>query len=264
MIYYFDSSTDVNMSTLHQIKEVRPLRKILEKLATSDVEIRYTQDYTAPGLYIVEVSKHTHQWTGEPSSYHTFNLLAEVPLHVINAVKGKKLRLVILSTVEGGNFEKNFWDGFHSLQTTMKKLNLPKFSVVIVSANLKAGQQYIEWCNKKKQDQIIEWIGGIENPLQGYIIPDSVVCGVVAVEQESPKNFSSLNRAASLHRIDHMYTLANEGLLENALVSGGQLNRIHADSSIMEDFPTFIECALDHYRSVLEDHYPRSIDFKFN
>ena len=260
MIYYFDSSTDVNMSTLHQIKEVRPLRKILEKLATSDVEIRYTQDYTEPGLYIVEVSKHTHQWTGEPSSYHTFNLLAEVPLHVINAVKGKKLRLVILSTVEGGNFEKNFWDGFHSLQTTMKKLNLPKFGVVIVSANLKAGQQYVEWCNKNKQDQIIEWIGGIENPLQGYIIPDSVVCGVIAVEQESPKNFSSLNRAASLHRIDHMYTLANEGLLENALVSGGQLNRIHADSSIMEDFPTFIESALDHYRSVLGDHYPRSID----
>ena len=260
MIYYFDSSTDVNMSTLHQIKEVRPLRKILEKLATSDVEIRYTQDYTDPGLYIVEVSKHTHQWTGEPSSYHTFNLLAEVPLHVINAVKGKKLRLVILSTVEGGNFEKNFWDGFHSLQTTMKKLNLPKFGVVIVSANLKAGQQYVEWCNKNKQDQIIEWIGGIENPLQGYIIPDSVVCGVIAVEQESPKNFSSLNRAASLHRIDHMYTLANEGLLENALVSGGQLNRIHADSSIMEDFPTFIESALDHYRSVLGDHYPRSID----
>jgi hypothetical protein len=58
-----------------------------------------------------------------------------------------------------------------------------------------------------------------------------------------------------------MYALANEGLLDNALVSGGQLNRIHADSSIMEDFPTFIDCDLDHYRNVLKDHYPRSIDF---
>jgi hypothetical protein len=260
MIYYFDSSADVNMSNLHQIKEVRPLHKILEKLVTSDVEIRYTQDYTEPGLYIVEVSKHTHQWTGEPNSYHTFNLLAEVPLHVIDAVKEKKIRLIILSTVEGGNFEKPFWDGFNSLQTTMKNLDLPKFSVVIVSANLKAGNQYIDWCHRQEQEPIIEWIGGIENPLQGYVIPDAAICGVVAAEKESPKNFSSLNRAASLHRIDHMYTLANEGLLENALVSGGQLNRIHADSSIMEDFPTFIECDIDHYRSVLKEHYPRSID----
>ena len=68
MIYYFDSSTEVNMSNLHQIKEVRPLHKILEKLVTSDVEVRYTTDYTEHGLYIVEVSKHTHQWTGHPSS----------------------------------------------------------------------------------------------------------------------------------------------------------------------------------------------------
>jgi hypothetical protein len=105
MIYYFDSSTEVNMSNLHQIKEVRPLHKILEKLVTSDVEVRYTTDYTEQGLYIVEVSKHTHQWTGHPSSYHTFNLLAEVPVHVIDAVKEKKIRLVILSTVEGGNFK---------------------------------------------------------------------------------------------------------------------------------------------------------------
>jgi hypothetical protein len=261
MIYYFDSSANVNMSHLHQIKEVRPLHKILEKLVTSDVEIRYTQDYTEPGLYIVEVSKHTHQWTGEPNSYHTFNLLAEVPIHVIDAVKEKKIRLVILSTVEGGNFKKDFWDGFDSLQSTMQNLGLPGYGLVIVSANLKAGKQYLKWCKKYKKEPIIEWIGGIENPLQGYSVPNSTVCGVVAADTEIPKHFSSLNRSATLHRIDHMYTLANEGLLDNALVSGGQLNRIHADSSIMEDFPTFIDCDLDHYRTVLKDHYPRSIDF---
>ena len=260
MIYYFDSSADVNMSTLHQIKEVRPLQKILEKLVTSDVEIRYTQDYTEHGLYIVEVSKHTHQWTGEPNSYHTFNLLAEVPLHVIDAVKEKKIRLIILSTVEGGNFEKPFWDGFNSLQTTMKNLGLPKFSVVIVSANLKAGNQYIDWCQCKKEEPIIEWLGGIENPLQGYDLPTQELCAIIAANKENPKYFSSLNRSASLHRIDHMYTLANEDLLDNALVSGGQLNRVRADESIMEDFPTFIECDLVHYRKVLSTYYPRCID----
>jgi len=260
MIYYFDSSSEVNMSNLHQIKEVRPLQKILEKLVTNDVETRYTRDYIEPGLYIVEVSKHTHQWTGDPNSHHTFNLLAEVPIHVIDAVKEKKLRLVILSTVEGGNFEKSFWDGFKSLQDTMKTWNLPAFSLVIVSANLKVGTQYIEWCNKNKIEPTIEWIGGIENPLQGYGMPNSIICGVLAVEKESPKEFSSLNRSASLHRIDHMYTLAIENLLDNALVSGGQLNRNQEKFSPRMESPTFIDCDTGKYRDTLRSYYPRSID----
>ena len=90
MIYYFDNENAVNMDFLHQIKEVRPLRQLLDRLVTNDIEVRYTNNYTDSGVYIVEVSKHTHQWTGEPNSYHTFNLLAEVPLHVIDAVKEKK------------------------------------------------------------------------------------------------------------------------------------------------------------------------------
>jgi hypothetical protein len=260
MIYYFDSSTEVNMSYLHQIKEVRPLQKILEKLCTTDVEVRYTQDYNDQGLYIVEVSKHTHQWTGHPTSYHTFNLLSEVPVYVITAVKEKKLRLVILSTVEGGNFKKDFWDGFKSLQESARAWSLPKFGLIIVSANLKAGEQYLEWCKNNKETPIIEWIGGIENPLQGYGIPDSTISGVLAAEQESPKDFSSLNRSASLHRIDHMYTLATENLLDNALVSGGQLNRNHEEFLPEIEHPTFIDCNISEYRDTLKSHYPRSVD----
>jgi hypothetical protein len=260
MIYYFDSSTEVNMAALHQIKEVRPLHKILEKLITSEVEVRYTDNYSEQGLYIVEVSKHTHQWTGHPTSYHTFNLLAEVPIHVIDAVKEKKLRLVILSTVEGGNFKKDFWDGFKSLQDTMTTWGLPKFGLVIVSANLKAGEQYIKWCDDNKIEPTIEWIGGIENPLQGYGLPNITISAVLAAEKESPKDFSSLNRSASLHRIDHMYTLAKENLLVNSLVSGGQLNRNHEKFSAHDEMPTFIDCDLREYRLVLGSHYPRSVD----
>jgi len=261
MIYYFDSSAEVNMSALHQIKEVRPLHKILEKLITPDVEVRYTTNYSVQGLYIVEVSKHTHQWTGHPTSHHTFNLLAEVPAHVIDAVKERKLRLVILSTVEGGNFKKDFWDGFKSLQDTMTAWGLPKFGLVIVSANLKAGEQYTKWCADNKIEPIIEWIGGIENPLQGYGIPNVTISGVVAAEKEFPKDFSSLNRSASLHRIDHMYTLAIENLLDNALVSGGQLNRdLYKKFSPQTESPTFIDCDIRQYRDTLESHYPRVVD----
>lgn len=260
MIFYFDSPTEVNMSFLHQIKEVRPLRKILEKLLTVDVEVRYTTDYTDPGLYIVEVSKHTHQWTGHPTSYHTFNLLTKTPNHVIDAVKQKKIRLVILSVVEGGNFEKDFWDGFQSLNDTMKKLGLPKHSLVIVSANLKAGQQYREWCQRKNQEPIIDWLGGIENPLQGYEAPDLFPCAVIAANRGSPKDFSSLNRSASLHRIDHLYTLVVEGLLDNALVSGGQLSRNHTPFSSKDESPTFIDCNVNEYRKILDKNYPRSVD----
>lgn len=255
MIYYFDSASEVNMSNIHQIEEVRPLHKILEKLVTADVEVRFTRNYTEKGLYIVEVSKHTHQWTGHPTSYHTFNLLSKIPTHVVEAVKLKKIRLVILSTVEGGNFEKDFWDGFKSLQDTMKQLGLPKFGVVVVSANLKAAEQYFNWCRRKKQEPIIEWLGGIENPLQGHDFHIQDLCGEVAANKETPKDFSSLNRAPSLHRIDHMYVMAKFNLLDNALVSGGQLN------DVSESSPSFIDCDLNEYRSVLSAHYPRSVDF---
>ena len=260
MIFYFDSSTEVNMSYLHQIAEVRPLRKILERLYTNDVEVRYTTEYTDKGLYIVEVSKHTHQWTGHLESYHGFNLLAEIPQHVINAVKDKKIRLVILSVVEGGNFEKDFWDGFRSLNDTMKRLKLPKFGVTVVSANLKAGEQYLEWCRRNQIEPIIEWLGGIENPLQGYEAPDLLPCAVTAVNKESPKDFSSLNRSASLHRIDHLFTLAVEGLLDNSLVSGGQLSRNHTPFNSLDELPTFIKCNITEYRKILDTHYPRSVD----
>lgn len=254
MIFYFDSSEEVNLDHIHQIKEVRPLRKILEKLVTSDVEVRYTRDYTDPGLYIVEVSKHTHQWTGHLDSYHGFNLLAETPEHVVNAVKEKKIRLVILSTVEGGNFEKHFWDGFKSLHDTMQSLGLPKYGLVIVSANLKAGEQYLDWCKRNKIEPTIDWLGGIENPLQGYQLPPTV-CAVTAAHRQEPKDFSSLNRSPSLHRIDHLYTLANLGLLNNALVSGGQVSR---DGEIV---PTFIDCKEKHFKTVFNANYPRSVDF---
>lgn len=262
MIFYFDSQSDVNMSHIHQIKEVRPLRKILERLYTNDVELRYTNDYTDKGLYIVEVSKHTHQWTGHPTSYHTFNLLAETPKHVVDAVKENKLRLVILSIVEGGNFEKDFWDGFQSLNDTMKQLGLPKHSLVIVSANLKAGLQYEEWCQRKNQESIIDWLGGIENPLQGYEAPDLFPCAVIAANRESPKDFSSLNRSPSLHRIDHLFTMADEGLLDNALVSGGQITRIHGDGSPWYNEPTFIDCDIKYFQTVFDNHYPRTVDFE--
>ena len=66
----------------------------------------------------------------------------------------------------------------------MTAWGLPKFGLVIVSANLKAGEQYTNWCADNKIEPIIEWIGGIENPLQGYGIPNVTLSGVVAAEKE--------------------------------------------------------------------------------
>jgi len=259
MIYYFDSPTEVNMSDLHQIKEVRPLHKILERLVTTDIEVRYTTDYAEKGLYIVEVSKHTHQWTGHPTSYHSFNLIENVPAYVVDAVKKKKIRLVIIATVEGGNFEQSFWDGFRSITNTVKQLELPKFSVVIVSANLKAGQEYTDWCRRKQEEEWIEFLGGIENPLTGFYF-GTPACALLAAEKDHPKDFSSLNRSPSLHRIDHLYKLAYDRLLDNALVSGGQYQNTHADNTPVAVKPTFLNADAPQYESILKKFYPRSID----
>jgi hypothetical protein len=253
MIYYFDSETEVNMCNLPQIKEVRPLRQMLDRLVTKDVEVRYTNNYTDLGVYIVEVSKHTHQWTGHHSSYHSFNLLEHVPVYVLDAVRQKKIRLVIIATVEGGNFKQDFWDGFRSMTEVIKKFDLPAFGVVIVSANLKADSEYNAWCVKHNEEVKIEFLGGVENPLTGFYF-DTPPCAVLAAENKSPKDFSSLNRSPSLHRIDHLYTLASNNLLDNALVSGGHY---HDEVTLA---PTFITCDTPQYKSILKKFYPRSID----
>jgi hypothetical protein len=74
MLCYFDSDTDVNLSHITDIKQVRSLIELKKRLSESNFEFIQSIEYTQQGLYIVEVSKIPKLWCAKTFST-SFNLL---------------------------------------------------------------------------------------------------------------------------------------------------------------------------------------------
>ena len=127
MLCYFDSDTEVNLSHIVDIKQVRPLEELKKRLSKSAFEFVQSTEYTQPGLYVVEVSKIPELWCAK-TFLKSFNLLLNIPSRVIKAAKSKKIRILILSIVEGDNFTSNVFDGFEHLHNTIQLLGLPWLS----------------------------------------------------------------------------------------------------------------------------------------
>jgi hypothetical protein len=247
MLCYFDNDTDVNLSHITDIKQVRPLAELKKRLSESNFEFTQSTEYTQQGLYVVEVSKIPSLWCAKtfPKS---FNLLLNIPSRVIKAVKSKKIRILILSIVEGDNFTSKDFDGFEHLHNTVRLLGLPKHSVLIVSGNLNAGQQYTEWCKQQYKEEYIEFQEGVEWDGKMSHPPKTPV-----VIKDHCLPFNSLNRAHRNHRTEHLYFLAENKL--TGLVSGGAWFATHTIEP-----PIYQTVEYDHYKSVLTANYPKTVD----
>ena len=247
MLCYFDSDTDVNLSHIADIKQVRPLVELKKRLSESNFEFAQSTEYSQQGLYIIEVSKIPELWCAKtfPKS---FNLLLNIPSRVVKAVKLKKLRIVILSVIEGDNFTSNIYDGFEHLHNTVRLLGLPKQSVLIVSGNLNAGQQYAEWCKQHFKEEYIEFQEGIEWDGKMSHPPSTAV-----KIKDYSLPFNSLNRAHRNHRTEHLYFLAENKL--QGLVSGGAWFDTHSI-----DTPIYQTVEYNHYKTVLTNNYPKTVD----
>jgi hypothetical protein len=247
MLCYFDSDTEVNLSHIEDIKQVRSLEELKKRLSQSNFEFAQSTEYTQPGLYVVEVSKIPELWCAKtfPKS---FNLLLNIPSRVIKAAKSKKIRILILSIVEGDNFTSDVFDGFEHLHNTIRLLGLPKYSVVIVSGNLNAGQQYTEWCKQHSKKEYIEFQEGVEWDGKMSHPPNNIV-----KIKDYCLPFNSLNRAHRNHRIEHLYFLAEHKL--TGLVSGGAWFATHSI-----DPPIYQTVDYDHYKTVLTANYPKTVD----
>ena len=249
MLCYFDSDTEVNLSHIADIKQVRSVVELKNRLSVSDFEFAHSTEYSQPGLYVIEVSKIPELWCAKtfPKS---FNLLLNIPSRVIKAAKAKKIRIFILSIVEGDNFTSDIFDGFEHLHNTVCLLGLPKYSVIIVSGNLNASQQYTEWCEQHSKEEYIEFQEGIEWDGKMSHPPDDAV---KIADYCLP--FNSLNRAHRNHRTEHLYFLAENKL--TGLVSGGAWFATHPI-----DPPTYQTVDYNHYKTVLTANYPKTVDIQ--
>ena len=249
MLCYFDSDTEVNLSYLEQVKNVRPLKELKARMSVSDVTHVTSKEYNQVGVYPIEVSKIPSLWCAKthPGSD---NILLNIPSRVIKAAKQKTIRIVIISTIEGDNFTSKDFDGLAHLHNTVRLLGLPKHSVCIVSGNLNASQQYTEWCRQQSKEEYIEFQEGIE--WDGKTThPPSVTVKI----QDHCLPFNSLNRAHRNHRTEHLYFLAETKL--QGLVSGGAWFATHSI-----DAPIYQTVEYNHYKSVLTANYPKTVDVK--
>jgi hypothetical protein len=247
MLCYFDSATDVNLSHITDIKQVRSLVELKNRLSESNFEFAQSTEYAQQGLYVVEVSKIPSLWCAK-TFLKSFNLLLNIPSRVIRAAKSKKIRILILSIVEGDNFTSKDFDGFEHLHNTVRLLGLPKHSVLIVSGNLNASQQYTEWCRQQSKEEYIEFQEGIEWDGKTSQPPE-----VPVVIKDYSLPFNSLNRAHRNHRTEHLYFLAENKL--QGLISGGAWFDTHTI-----DTPIYQRVEYDHYKSVLTANYPKTVD----
>ena len=247
MLCYFDSDAEVNLSHITDIKQVRSLTELKNRLSESNFEFTQSTEYTQQGLYIIEVSKIPSLWCAKtfPKS---FNLLLNIPSRVIRAAKSKKIRILILSIVEGDTFTSNIFDGFEHLHNTARLLGLPKHAVLIVSGNLNASQQYTEWCKNNSKEEYIEFQEGVEWDGKESHPPSAMV-----KIQDYSLPFNSLNRSHRNHRTEHLYFLAENKL--QGLVSGGAWFATHTI-----ELPIYQTVEYNHYNTVLTANYPKTID----
>ncbi len=213
MLCYFDSDTEVNLSYIDQVKNVRTLQELKTRLSESSVTYVTSKEYASPGLYPIEVSKIPSLWCAKTHA-DSSNILLNLPTRVVRAAKLKKLRILIISTIEGDNFSSEEFNGFQYLNNSIKLLGLPKSSVLIISGNLNAGKQYAEWCSNNNEQELIEFQEGVEWDGKTSEIPERPV-----TVKDYCFPFNSLNRAHRSHRTEHLYFLAENKL--SGLVSGG-------------------------------------------
>jgi hypothetical protein len=250
MLCYFDSDTEVNLSYIEQVKNVRSLKELKTRLSASSVTHVTSKEYNQVGIYPIEVSKLPGLWCAKthPGSD---NILLNIPSRVIKAAKQKKIRIVIMTVIEGDNFTSVIFDGFLHLHNTVTLLGLPKYSVCIVSGNLNASQQYSEWCQLNSKEPLIEFLEGVE--WDGKTSNNSIHPGNPVVIKDYSLPFNSLNRAHRNHRTEHLYFLAENKL--QGLVSGGAWFDTHEI-----EYPIYQTVEYNHYKTVLKTNYPKTVD----
>lgn len=249
MNFYFDNNS-LNLDHVPEVSEIRPFQQFVDYYNVGEANFTISKHYTESGVYLIETSKLTHQWTGDTRAEHSFDLIKEIPDHVVAAAQQKKIRIVIISVVEGDHYVKDECDGFRNLTDKIRIRKLPKFSVLIMTGNLRADIEYKNWCEVNNEEPILEFIGASEGPTS---IPQSnnLTC-IEACLDDSSRSYNSLNRAPRQHRSEHLFYLAEKKILEDGLVSG---------IDFLDHRPKFLEISGDHWHTVLLNNFPRSVDF---
>lgn len=204
MKFQFIRPDRLNLDHVPQIKEVRKYKEFIERYKIPELGIGFGKPSTEC-IFPIEVSKLSHQWTGDVSDIDGFNTLINIPFEVIHLVQQGKCRIAIISIVEGDSYINKNWNSFKALHHDMEQRNLPNGSVLIVSGNLKLNDEYLVWCKNANVYPKLEIQGGIEWDAKEAYNSDKPLCiEKVLRNHSSIAKLNSLNRTDRPHRKQHI------------------------------------------------------------
>lgn len=262
MKIYFDN-LELDKSNLSQFETkdnntwwlTSPGSILKRELKNMNVEYHKLSDWNECGLYFIDVNGDPNWWSGQNNGTGPKHILQMVPRDILDLVKAKKLRLVILADKEGGPMKTNHFDAFRATTDIMRERKYPKNSVLILQGNTKIQDQYAQW-----RDQFLEdkWFDVQYSNHFGKIFFDdkmpTVPCLYTAMQNADSKDFNSLNRVYRPHRGAHLHYLAKNNLLEKGMVSCNQVKQ----SDILGSRLAGVN--INEFDQVMQEHYPLYLD----
>lgn len=258
----FEHSVSADGNTYHLVSHDRQIR-FREILVELGVDVRYTIDYTDPGVYIVHVNGSPWWWL-----VNCGNILTLLGEHVKEGMRSEKLQLVIDASVEGNSMVQNepdldnslVYDGFKIMHDTCHDMDIPLKKITVVHGSFDTNQKYFDWCIKNQTLPLITFKYGCpfddapRQYIESEITEPLILSSLKAVD---PKDYNSLNRIEKLSRYEHFYQLIHHNILDKGLVSGNIDN--------IDNYHTVRFCSAwddEDFKETVKKHFPRCTDGK--
>jgi len=142
-----------------------------------------------------------------------------LPAHVLEAMQHKKLIVVLDNSTEGQEYTSGmFW----RMHLTMERHGLPNNSLVIITGAWGQHEQYLKWCRERgEQPRAIFSYAPCSLDAPGEKQPTMPI--VKAMNNPDAKDYLSLNQTVKVHRLEHVYWLIKNNILDKGLVSASHI-----------------------------------------
>lgn len=230
-------------------------------------EITTVDNYTTPGCYFLDVNGDPIWWTGEigDKGGPKRHILSEVPNEILEMVQQKKLRIIIAADKEGGEMISSKLNAFESTTAIMLARGFPPDSVLIMQGNKKIEQQYLRWLNVSNAPKMFDvmYSNHFGRIFFGHFPQNLPTVPLIAeaMNNTTSYDYNSLNRVFRPHRSAHLYTLIENDILGNGIVSAnekryGQFN----DEAANLAKPDWADYNYNVYGRAMSAHFPKFVD----
>jgi len=227
-----------------------------QELLSIGAELDLVKNITTQGCYFLDVNGDPVWWAGYAgANQHALEFL---PNNIIEQVKKFKLRIIITADREGGPMISYDRDCFQSTYNSIKKLGLPKNSVLITQGNKKIKKQYEDWLIKSNNEKLFDvmYINHFAHIFFDQNLPISPVI-YESINNDKALDFNSLNRVYRDHRAAHLYYIAKNNTLNKGIVSANQIT-INREGPLQLLGMNFDQ--IKQFDKLLTDNYPKFID----